>query len=174
MLESTIELAENKLIVLYIIEKVNYPISNTQLSEIVLENNLMNYFVFQQYLTELISSKFILEKSEDNKPLLLISDKGSRVLNLFNQRISSFKINIIDDYLKKHMAQIKKERTIHGDYTITEDNTFLVELKALEGSYTIIDLKLSVATKKQAQDLCNKWNNNSSELYNKILKILID
>ena len=84
MLESTIELAENKLIVLYIIEKVNYPISNTQLSEIVLENNLMNYFVFQQYLTELISSKFILEKSEDNKPLLLISDKGSRVLNLFN------------------------------------------------------------------------------------------
>ena len=75
MLESTVELAENKLIVLYIIKKVNYPISNTQLSEIVLENNLMNYFIFQQYLTELISSKFILEKLEDNKPLLLISDR---------------------------------------------------------------------------------------------------
>ncbi len=174
MLESTVELAENKLIVLYIIKKVNYPISNTQLAEIVLENNLMNYFIFQQYLTELISSKFIIEKLEDNKPLLLIADKGSRVLNLFSQRISSFKISIIDEYLKKHMAKIKKERTIHGDYTITEDNTFLVELKALEGNYTIIDLKLSVATKKQAQDLCNKWNNHSSELYNKILKTLID
>ena len=72
------------------------------------------------------------------------------------------------------MAKIKKERTIHCDYTITEDNTFLVELKALEGNYTIIDLKLSVATKKQAQDICSKWNNNSSELYNKILKTLID
>jgi len=34
------ELAENKLILLYIIDKVNIPISNLQITKIILENNL--------------------------------------------------------------------------------------------------------------------------------------
>ena len=40
MYDSTLELAENKLLLLYIIKSIKYPISNTQLTDIVLENSL--------------------------------------------------------------------------------------------------------------------------------------
>ncbi|WP_040212028.1 DUF4364 family protein [Clostridium polynesiense] len=174
MYENTIELAENKLILLYIIKKIKYPISNTQLTEIVLENNLMNYFILQQYLTELISSGFMVSVENDSKINISISDIGERVLDLFIQRISPFKIQIIDEYIQNKLEKIKKEQTITADYTISENNTFIVDLKALEDTFIIMDLKMSVASKKQAQELCRKWKNNSSEIYNKIIKSLIE
>ncbi len=175
MFENTIELAENKLLLLYIIKKINYPISNMQLSEIVLENNLMNYFIFQQYLSELIASNFLILKEEDEEiNIISLSDTGSRVLNLFYQRISSYKKNIIDEYIKSKIDTIKKEHTIHADYTVSEDGSFLVELKAMEGDYIIINLKLSVASKKQAQDLCKRWKDNSSDIYKEMLKVLFE
>jgi len=174
MYENTIELAENKLILLYIIKKIKYPISNTQLTEIVLENNLMNYFILQQYITELISSEFLITNDGDVKKNIAISPKGNKVLELFNQRISPFKIQVIDEYINNKLEKIKKEQTITSDYTITESNNFIVNLKATEDNYIIIDLKISVASKKQAQELCKKWQDNSSEIYNKIIKSLIE
>ena len=53
MYDSTLELAENKLLLLYIIKSIKYPISNTQLTDIVLENSFINYFMLQQYVSEL-------------------------------------------------------------------------------------------------------------------------
>ena len=53
MYENSLELAENKLLMLYILKSIKDPISNAQFTEIILENNFMNYFIFQQYLSEL-------------------------------------------------------------------------------------------------------------------------
>ena len=59
MYENSSELAENKLLMLYVLKTINEPISNIQLTEIILENNFINYFTFQQYLAELEESKFV-------------------------------------------------------------------------------------------------------------------
>ena len=53
MYENSAELAENKLLVLYVIKSLRQPISKTQLTEIILENNFINYFTLQQYISEL-------------------------------------------------------------------------------------------------------------------------
>ena len=37
-----------KLIVLYMLNKVNFPLTNTQLSEFILEKEYTNYFTLQQ------------------------------------------------------------------------------------------------------------------------------
>ena len=66
MYENSAELAENKLLVLYVIKSLKQPISNTQLTEIILENNFINYFTLQQYISELEYSNFVkyIEKNE--------------------------------------------------------------------------------------------------------------
>ena len=58
MFEYNQELAENKLLLLYIFDKIQLPVSNNLITEIVLENNLFNYFHIQQYLSELVTSDF--------------------------------------------------------------------------------------------------------------------
>lgn len=59
MFEDSLELAENKLILIYIINKLKCPLTKNQLTQIILENNLMNYFILQQYICELVSSGII-------------------------------------------------------------------------------------------------------------------
>ena len=172
MYENSAELAENKLLVLYVIKSLRQPISKTQLTEIILENNFINYFTLQQYISELETSKFVEYIEKNNKKLITITTKGENVLSIFNERISPIKRDIIDNYISKTIDSIKKELTIHSDYTIEKNNSFIVDLKALEDESLLIDLKISVPTKKQATSLCNRWKENPSDIYTKIVQVL--
>lgn len=174
MKNDTLELAENKLLILYIINEIKLPISNLQLTEIVLENNFLNYFNLQQYLLELNSSDFIKTIEKDDKIRLCITSKGKKVLNMFFNRISKNKIERINIYLEKHMDNIKKQITITADYTIEKGNNFIVTLGAHENESILIEINLMVPSNKQARDLCVRWKENSSQLYDTIIKSLID
>lgn len=169
MYENSADLAENKLLVLYVMESLKQPITNTQLTEIILENNFINYFTLQQYISELVSSEFLKYEVVNDKNLIQITEKGLKTLSFFADRISAIKKKIIDDYLLSMIDSIKKELTIHSDYTLGKDDTFIVNLKALENDNLLINLDVSVPSKKQALDLCNKWNENPSDIYNKIM-----
>ncbi|GAA0181883.1 DUF4364 family protein [Clostridium sediminicola] len=173
MFSNTTELAENKLLLIYILNKINLPISNNQVTEIILKNNLINYFTLQQYITELCSAKFLNYIDFDGKQRLVITKNGESVLKLFKNRISPSKIELIDNFLQKNLENIKNEITISADYTI-EDNNYIVNLKASENNSILLDLKVNVASIKQANELCAKWKNNSSEIYTRIFKVLID
>ena len=172
MYETSAELAENKLLVLYVIKSLRQPISKTQLTEIILENNFINYFTLQQYISELEIAEFVEYIEKNNKKLITITTKGENVLSIFNDRISPIKRDIIDNYISKAIDNIKKELTIHSDYTIEKNNSFIVDLKALEDETLLIDLKISVPTKKQATSLCNRWKENPSDIYTKIVQVL--
>ena len=172
MYENSAELAENKLLVLYVIKSLRQAISKTQLTEIILENNFINYFTLQQYISELETAEFVEYIEKNNKKLITITTKGENVLSIFNDRISPIKRDIIDKYISKTIDNIKKELTIHSDYTIEKNNSFIVNLKALEDETLLIDLKISVPTKKQATSLCNRWKENPSDIYTKIVQVL--
>lgn len=174
MYENSAELAENKLLVLYVIKSLRQPISKTQLTEIILENNFINYFTLQQYISELEGSEFVGYVEKNNKKLITITPKGENVLSIFNDRISPIKRDIIDNYISKTIDNIKKELTIHSDYTIDKNNSFIVTLKALEDETLLMDLKISVPTKKQATTLCSKWKENPSDIYTKIVQVLFN
>jgi predicted transcriptional regulator len=160
MFEDALDLAENKLLLLYIFYKIKLPISNIQITQIILENNFINYFTLQQYMTELIASNLLTPTEQKGKHRLIITQKGDNVLSLFKGRISETKIQLIDDYLKTHLENIKKELTVSADYTIENKSNYLVNLTASEGNFTLIDIKLSVTSNKQARDLCIKWRTN--------------
>ncbi|MGL5634486.1 MAG: DUF4364 family protein [Sarcina sp.] len=174
MYDNTVELAENKLLLLYIIKSIKYTISNSQLTEIVLEHSFINYFTLQQYIAELEKSNFIKLEEKDGKELVLLTKKGDSVLSLFKDRLSQGKIKSIDDYLFEQIDEIKKELNIFSDYTPDNNDSFLVTLRAIEGNCTLLDLNINVPSKEQAKELCTKWKNNSAEIYNKIMGALIE
>ena len=50
-----------KLIVLYMLSKVDFPLTNAQISEFILDEGYTTYFKLQQAISELIESGFIRE-----------------------------------------------------------------------------------------------------------------
>jgi predicted transcriptional regulator len=174
MFGDTSDLAENKLLLLYIFDRIKLPISSIQITQIVLENNFINYFTLHQYISELLASSFLKYTAEDTKHRLIITENGSKVLSMFQKRLSKNKVEVIDTYLDTHLDQIKKEITVTAEYTIENKNNYIVNLIATENNNVLIDLKINVPSNKHAQELCNKWKNSSSELYEKIMHLLMD
>ena len=51
-----------KLIILYMLKKVNFPLTNAQISNFVLEQGYTTYFTLQQIIHELIDSGLIRQE----------------------------------------------------------------------------------------------------------------
>ena len=78
MLDDTNQLAENKLILLYLLDRIGMNITRNQLTEIVLENNLVNYFLLQQYITELQNANFLVTIKKNKSKVLSLTEQGKK------------------------------------------------------------------------------------------------
>ena len=81
MYDNTRALAENKLIILYLIEKIEIPLSNSEICQFALEKNLMDYFSVQQYLSELVDSGLLEMTTENNSTRYTTTPPGKETPN---------------------------------------------------------------------------------------------
>lgn len=75
-------LAENKVLILYLLSIVNKPINNDELYRLVLSIQDMNYFYFQQFLLDLKDDKYIIGYEKNNTEVYEITENGTNTLNL--------------------------------------------------------------------------------------------
>ncbi len=168
MFNDILELAENKLLLLYIFCKVNMPISNSHITQIVLENNLINYFSLQQFLSELIESGLISDIKKNKQHMLSITPRGKDSLEFFNSRIPEKKREIIDNYIKKNIANIKNDVEISADYEQSLDK-YTVFLRLENSGMPMVELKLSVDSIEKAKSICSLWKQEPEVFYGKII-----
>ncbi|HEY5560779.1 MAG TPA: DUF4364 family protein [Clostridiaceae bacterium] len=100
MFGENFDLAESKLLILYIFSRIKKPLANFEITELVLSSTLMNYFSLQIYLRDMIKSKLIIEEPNEDKVKLNIAKDGVLVLDLFSKRIPDNKKEAIDNYLQ--------------------------------------------------------------------------
>lgn len=162
----------NKLIILYLLSQVKIPLSLSQITQIILERGYTNYFSLQQYLNELQKSKFITTSKQNNASFFEITDKGTETLNFFSSRIPDFTRKELDQFIEGNWRQLRSELDIHAEYTPNKFNEYIVNCKVIENNSPLIELSVSVGSKKQAIELCNKWEADASNLYSEILQIL--
>ncbi len=170
----TEELAENKLLLLYIVKEAETPLTGNEITRIVLENGFMNYFILQQLLGQLVKDDFITYYEDKGKHYYKIEEKGLSTLNLFISRIPQKLRQQVQDYLCENMQRIKKEKQITGRYTMEAEDRYLVNLKMIENQKVSLDLNLRIFSHKHARRICDNWNSNAPELYGKILNLLIE
>ena len=77
-----------KLIILYMLEKVDFPLTNAQISGFVLDKGYTNYFHLQQAISELIDSNLIEAKTIRNSSYFQITEQGEQTLSYFGDQIS--------------------------------------------------------------------------------------
>ncbi|WP_026896206.1 DUF4364 family protein [Clostridiisalibacter paucivorans] len=171
--ENPKELAQNKLILLYILDKLDPPITNTELTQFILENSNINYFLVQQYLSELINANFIHVVTVDDNENYKLSDLGKKTLYYFLDRVpASIKSNIDKKHKERKIEKIK-ETQIKGNYYKKNDSEYIVNLKVIENNITLFSLSLNVVSNKQAKLICKNWKENPQYIYKEIFDMLI-
>lgn len=165
-------LAESKLVILYILDKVNKPIENEALLKLVLSITDMNYFYFQQFLLDLLNTNYINCNKENNESIYSITNSGKEVLELTKNIIPGLIKFKIDNSFKENLEQIKNEFSVTAEFEPQAENEYTVKCKITEDTKVLFELQTFAGSGEQAKNMVNNWKNNVNVIYPKILEIL--
>ena len=165
-------MAENKLILLYLIYQLDMPISWADLLDFAVPN-YMDYLDFQIYLQEMVENGIVEKLNEDNGYFYSITEDGTQCIRYFSKRIPESKLGSILAYVRKNKSRIKKEYSVYTNYFYYAENEYIVKCGIIEDDAPLIELNLTVASKDQAKLIRKNWKSNVSNIYNTILQSLI-
>ncbi|MGI6704153.1 MAG: DUF4364 family protein [Clostridia bacterium] len=165
-------LAENKLVLLYMLSETDIPLSKNQITQVVLENNLMNYFSMQQLLAELVQSGLVVCYEDMGRHLYRIQRKGLETLTLFSARIPLKLKETLRKYLQDKKILLRKETRAFGSYWADEQGSYSVALRLTRGEDPAVEIKLKTDTESGAVEICSNWKANAEAIYQGIFKLL--
>lgn len=163
----------NKLIILYILNHVNFPLTNSQLTDLILDREYANYFNIQQSLSDLVEDAYIRMDTVRNDTLYKITDSGRETLSFFLTAISPAIRKEIDEYLLEKEYTLREEVSLPSEYFEGKKGEFITRLRVIEGESAIFELNLLVPSKEEAEIICRNWKDASSELYEYVLGKLL-
>lgn len=170
---SSEELAYHKLLILYVLEKANMDLTNSQITQVILETEVMNYFSLQQFLSQLMDAKFLKIYEDSNKEYYTLTQKGIEALNYFLSRIPTQITEKLDEYLKLNKENLLADTQVKSSFVKQSDNEYIVNLRVIENQSNLIDLNLNVSSEKQAKLICDNWKKNASYMYAEVIELLI-
>lgn len=162
-----------KLMNLYMLKQVNFPLTNAQLTDFFLKHEYASYFTLQQALSELHESGLIRTESTHNSTLYAITGEGEETLRFFGGNISPAIVEDMDAYLKDNRFRMRNEVGTVADYYKSVNQDYVVHCEVREGKGTLIDLDISVPDKEQAKLMCAHWRDRSQEIYAFVMKTLM-
>ncbi len=162
-----------KITTLELLSKVDFPLTNSQITDFFLTANYIDWFRAQEIIHNLEENKMIESDTSHNSTQYTITSEGQHTLDLFKDKITDGILQDIDTYFRENKMEIKAKNSITADYYRATGGGFLVNCKAQEGTLEILSLNLHVDTKEQAEAICYNWKVKYEDVYMTILDQLV-
>ena len=167
-------LAENKVLILYLLEQINNEIAEDGLYKIVSSINNINYFYFKQVLTDLIDSKLVGTYTKDKNELIKITSEGQNALSLTKEVLPGIVKLKADNIFKQELLNIEKESSVIAEYTPKSENDYTIKCKIVENNEIIFEVKTYAGSRERAKRIVDNWNKNAQDIYPEILNLLLN
>ncbi|MCL1863032.1 MAG: DUF4364 family protein [Defluviitaleaceae bacterium] len=171
---------ENKLLLLYLINTMELPMTRSEVTDFVIQNELMNHFTLGENLSDMVERGFLEATFEntldENTTRYVVTDEGLTNLELLEGQIPRYIRNIITQYIVDNRGKIKKgyEKTAH--YFPAENGEYIVKCGIYDDKRDsmLMELSFPVFTREQAKQMQQNWHANYTALYEKILSALTE
>ena len=171
MLEDTLTLY--KLIVLYILSRITFPITNAQVSDFILQKEYTDYQTLQQVISELTEARLVSSETIRNRTHLSITPEGRETLRFFQNRIHHGIKEDVDTYFRENNFRLRSEVSVLGDYCyLPAVGEYQAHLTVTEKGVPLADIKLSVPTEAMAMTVCDNWQEKNQNIYQYLVEQL--
>lgn len=162
----------NKLIVLYMLNRVSFPITTAQISDFILERDYMNFLTLQQVISELTEANMVSPKTVRNRTHLSITEEGRSTLNFFDNRVSDAIKEDINNYFLEKEYSLRNEVSVLGNYYKSTLGEYEAHLTVKEKGVRLVDITMSVPTEEIAAAICDNWQKKNQEVYQFLVRQL--
>ena len=169
---------ENKLIILYLINRMELSMSRAQITDFVIAKDFMDYFVLEQTMSDMLEQGLLTSTQENAQDVTTtrytITNDGYMSLEFFEEHIPKPVRNLINSYVKENRGRVKRDYEVSASYFPNiENNDFQVKCGVYEDKRVLLELSISVDTREQAKIIQNNWHGNASGLYQRIIEAMI-
>jgi len=166
--------AENKLLILYILFKVNMAVGSMDLTDYVLEKRLMEFILFRQYINELIGTSHVESVSTGGGPHYAITGKGMALLEKMIDLLPATEKNRVDRTINIFGRQVVDKQSVVACYIPEDEHGGVVHIELNEGRLTLLSMDVSVASRDEARLIMSNWKAGTKEIYSGIIEKLLD
>jgi len=154
-----------KLIVLYMLGRVSFPLTKAQVFDFILGRGYTDFLTLQQAMLELEDAGLIQTKPVRNRTFLSLTDTGGETLDYFGGRISSALRQDIDNFLQENRLRLRNEVAVQGTYYKSTAGEYLAELSVRDKGTELVSIHLSVPLEEMAISICENWQEKNQEIY---------
>lgn len=154
-----------KLIILYMLNRVKFPLTTAQISDFILEKEYTNFLTLQQVIGELSDAGMVDARTIRNRTQLSITKEGRETLDFFENRISDAIKNEINTYFQENEFTLRNELSVIGDYYKSTSGEYEACLTARDRGINLVEITLSVPTKEAAASICDNWQRKNQQIY---------
>ncbi|MCL2570670.1 MAG: DUF4364 family protein [Firmicutes bacterium] len=166
---------DKKLILLFIFEKMEFPLTDQSISEIVVANpTWMNYMDFRDAIFGLVESKFIHRGRHGADTLFRLTNQGRACLGHFYTKIPASVREEITNYARDNKQDFRRNQEYTYDYFKNSDqsHTILLKIKEYGNLENLLEIKMKVNTRAEAIKSATKWKEKAPVVYESLLTIL--
>ncbi len=162
-----------KLIILYMLDKVKHPLTNSQISNFILDHDYTSYFHLQETINDMAETGLVSVDMVRDTSYYKITEEGATTLSYFTNEISGVIKEEIGAYLEEHGVEMQNRTAVLADYYKNTAQEYSVRCQVKERNARLIDLTLSVPTEEAARSICQHWEGKCQEVYAYLMKELL-
>ncbi len=174
MKESNEDLAENKVLILYLLDKLPDGIKTDNLYKIVSSTNSINYFYFQELITDLIETNLVGSFTKDEDTIIKITSEGKNALSLTKSLLPGILKLKADNIFKEEFSAIAEESSIITEYIPKDEFNYTVKCKIVENNETIFEVSTFAGSRERAKQISDNWKNKANKIYPQIINLLLN
>lgn len=168
-----------KLIVLFVLEKIEIPLTEQSLVDICHGKNnwIDNYMECKEIISNLIEVGFIYSVHPNNDvETFTITYTGRNCLEHFYTRINSSLRENIAEYVKVNRLNLKKSQEYVSTMDRNSDGSYTVTLKIRSATLgePMFEVKIKAPSRQSAIHATNKWKDNAHLVYESAYELLIN
>ncbi len=166
------DLYEIKILICYLIDSVDFPLTKDQVNTIFQQEGAANYFKFAQAEQELISSGHLsVQKQPEGGECYVLEPLGKETAHKLQTSLPrSLRERVVRGAMNLQ-AKLKKERQIQTHIQKVEDGYF-VECVIHDVGSDLFSLKLFAPDQMQAEEIKERFSAFSGEVYKAVIGLL--
>lgn len=168
------DLAENKVLILYLLNKLSDGIKSDNLYKIVSSTNNINYFYYQELITDLINTNLIGSFTKDEDTFIKITSEGENALSLTKSLLPGILKLKADNVFKAEVSTIAEESSIVTEYIPRDENNYTLKCKIVEKNDVIFEVSAFAGSRDRAKQISDNWKNNATRIYPQIIDLLLN
>jgi len=161
-----------KIYVLYLMDKINYPLPYCTINDIIMQNEFVGYFDFAECFAEMIDDSLVLCEQLDGVECYYVSDRGRTVAEELSGNLLP---SVLDDSLANAWRLIdftKRGIKCHAEINRAQDGRYLLRCEMTERGKELISLTVAEESEERALRMKNTFGSRPDVICRGVLALL--